>query len=77
MLNLINNENDAVFDEICKKKAKIKTKFQKINGTFLNSIRWLKSPQPPLIHFVSKIQKYWDKKRTPFNVDNCPKRNYS
>ena len=42
MLNFKNNENDAVFDEICKKKqAKIKTKFPK-------SIPWLKSHQPPL-----------------------------
>ena len=48
MLNLKNNESDAVFDEICKKKAKIKIKFQK-NETFLDSIPWLKSHQPPLI----------------------------
>ena len=34
MLNLRNNENDAVFYEICKKKAKIKIKFQKMKGTF-------------------------------------------
>ena len=34
MLNLKNNENDAVFDEICKKKAKSKIKFQKMNGSF-------------------------------------------
>ena len=30
MLNLKNNENDAVFDEICNKKAKFKIKFQKL-----------------------------------------------
>ena len=29
MFNFKNNETDAVFDEICKKKAKIKIKFQK------------------------------------------------
>ena len=34
MLNLKNNENDAVFDEICKKKAMVKIKFQKMKGTF-------------------------------------------
>ena len=38
MLNLKNNENDAVFDEIRKKKAKNKIKFQKMKGTFLDSI---------------------------------------
>ena len=44
MLNLKNNESDAVFDEICKKKKKkkekanIKIKFQKTKGAFLNSI---------------------------------------
>ena len=48
MLNLKNNENDAVFDEICK-KAKIKIKFQKIKGTFLDSIPGLKIHQPPFI----------------------------
>ena len=37
MLNLKNNENDAVFDEIFKKKAKIKIKFEKMKGTFLTS----------------------------------------
>ena len=37
MLNLKKNENDAVFDEICNKTAKIKIKFQKIKGTFLDS----------------------------------------
>ena len=48
-LNLKNNENDAVFDEICKKKkAKMKIKFQKMKGTFLDSIPWLKSHQPLL-----------------------------
>ena len=42
MLNLKNNENDAVFDEICKnkKKAKIKIKFQKNEGYFF----WIASP---------------------------------
>ena len=49
MLNLKNNENDAVFDEICNKQAKIKIKFLKIKGTFLDSIAWLKSHQAPLI----------------------------
>ena len=40
MLNLRNNENDAVFDKICKqKKAKIKIKFQKMMGIF-----WTASP---------------------------------
>ena len=34
MLNLKNNGNDAVFDGICKKKAKIKMKFQKMKGSF-------------------------------------------
>ena len=36
MLNFKNNENDDdVFDEICKKKkAKIKIKFHKMKGTF-------------------------------------------
>ena len=43
MLNLKNNENNAVFDEICKRKAEIKIKFQKMKGTFLDSIPWLKS----------------------------------
>ena len=37
MLNLKNNENYDVFDEICKKKAKIKMKFEKMNGNFLDS----------------------------------------
>ena len=36
MSNLKNNENDAVFDEICKEKAKIERKFQKMKGTFLD-----------------------------------------
>ena len=49
MLNLKNNENDGVFDEIFKKKAKVKIKFQKMKGAFY-SIPWLKSRQPPLIH---------------------------
>ena len=34
MLNFKNNENDAVLDEIFKKKAKIKIKFQKMKGTY-------------------------------------------
>ena len=46
MLNLKNNENDPIFDEICKKKEKIKIKFQKMKDTFLDSISWLKSYQP-------------------------------
>ena len=50
MLNLKNNENDPVFDEICKKKVKIKMKCQKMKGAFLDSIPWLKSHQQPLIH---------------------------
>ena len=50
MLNLKKNENDAVFDKICKKKAKIKIKLQKKKGTFLDSIHWLKSHQPRLVH---------------------------
>ena len=37
MLNLKNNENDAVFDEICKIKSKIKIQFQKMKGTFLTA----------------------------------------
>ena len=49
MLNLKNSENDAVFDESKKKKAKFKIKFQKMKDTFLESIPWLKSHQPPLI----------------------------
>ena len=51
MLNLKNNENDAVFA----KKAKIKIKFQKMKGTFLDSILWLKSHQPPLLIINFKI----------------------
>ena len=43
MLNLKNNENDAVFDDICKKKAMIKIKFQKMKG-FLDSPLVEKSP---------------------------------
>ena len=39
MLNLKNNENDDVFNEICKKKAKIKIKVHKMKGTF-----WTASP---------------------------------
>ena len=48
MLNLKNYENDALFDEVCKKKAKIKIQFQKMKGTFLDSIFWLKTHKPPL-----------------------------
>ena len=33
----------SVFAEICKNKAKIKIKFQKMKGTFLDSIPWLKT----------------------------------
>ena len=50
MLNLKNNENNAVFDEICKKKAKIKIQFQIMKDTFLDSIPRLKNHQPPLLH---------------------------
>ena len=32
------------------KKAKIKIKFQKMKGTFLDSNPWLKSHQPPLVY---------------------------
>ena len=39
MLYLKNNKNDALFDEICEKKAKIKIKFQKMNVAF-----WTASP---------------------------------
>ena len=49
MLNLKTNENDVVFDEICK-KANIKIKCQKRKGTFMDCIPWLKSHQPPLIY---------------------------
>ena len=48
MFNLKKFENDDVFDEIRKKKAKIKIKFQKMRGSFLDNIPWLKSHQPPL-----------------------------
>ena len=57
MLNLKNHENNAVFDEICKKKkkGKIKTKFQKMKDAFLDSIiPWLKSHQPPLVYIFNK-----------------------
>ena len=37
------------------KKAKIKIKFKKMNGSFLDSIPWLKSPQPPLIYHIYNI----------------------
>ena len=49
MLNLKNNLNEAVFDEICKKN-RIKIQFQKMKGTFLDNIPWLKSLQPPLVY---------------------------
>ena len=52
MLNLKNNENYDVFDEICKTKAKIKIKFQKMKCTFLDSIPWSKNHQPPLLYMV-------------------------
>ena len=39
MLNLKNKEKDAVSDEIFRKKANIKIKFQKMKGTF-----WIASP---------------------------------
>ena len=55
MLNLKNNENDALFDEICKKKAKIKIKFQKMKSTFLDSIPWLKSHQSVYILERNKL----------------------
>ena len=32
MLNLKNNENDAIFEEICKKKRRLKIKFQKMKS---------------------------------------------
>ena len=42
-----------------KNEVKIKIKFQKMKGTFLDSIRWLKSHHPPLVHvpymFIRKI----------------------
>ena len=58
MLNLKNNENKAVFDEICK-IAKIKIKFQKMKRTFLDSILWLKSHQPLMIdrHLIEILTK--------------------
>ena len=39
------------------KKAKIKIKFQKMKSTFLDSIPWLNSKQPPLlsIYYIKKI----------------------
>ena len=55
MLNMKNNEND----EICKKKAKIKIKFQKMKGTLLDSIPWFKSHQPPLIYIFIFIFVYY------------------
>ena len=39
----------------CVKKAKIKIKFQKMKGTFLDSIPWLKSHQPPMIYTVLEL----------------------
>ena len=67
MLNLKNNKNDAVFVEICKKnkkkqknKEKIKIKFQKMEGTFLDSIPWLKSHQaPPVCVYVCTFVQFY------------------
>ena len=57
MLNSKNNENDAVFDEIYKKtKSKIKIKFQKMKGTFLDSILWLKSHQLSLMAMCLNLE---------------------
>ena len=50
MFNLKNNENDAVYDEIQKKEAKLKIEFQKMKDTFLDSALWLKSHPFPLIY---------------------------
>ena len=38
------------------KKAKIKITFQKMKGTFLDSIPWLKILQPPLIYATSAFR---------------------
>ena len=58
MLNLKNNENDDdVFEKIYKKKNKVKIKFQKIMGTFFDSIPQLKSHQPPLL-FTYQLSYY-------------------
>ena len=43
MLNLKNNENKIRWN--LQKKTKVKLKFEKIKGTFLDSIPWLKSNQ--------------------------------
>ena len=62
MLNLKNNENDAVFNEIQKKNSKIKIKFQKMKGTFMDSIPWLKSHQQPLMYMyicIKTRQSHW------------------
>ena len=50
MVNLKNIENDAVFDKMSKKK-KVKIKI-KLKGTFLDSIPWLKSNQPPADTYI-------------------------
>ena len=50
MVNLKIIENDALFDEIFnKKKTKIKIKFQKMKGTFMNCSPCLKSHLPSLV----------------------------
>ena len=57
MLNSKNNENDDVFDEICKKKkTNIKIKFQKIKNTFLDSIPRMKNLQPPLMYSTCSFE---------------------
>ena len=50
MLNLKNNENDAVFDEICKKKRRLKYNFQKRMILFWTASRAEKSPTATDIH---------------------------
>ena len=39
--------------KLAKKKRKLK--FQKMKGSFLDSIPWLKSHQPPLVYILDKI----------------------
>ena len=56
MLNLKNNENNAVFDEICKKKAKIKIQFQKKWRVFWIASSGEKSPTATGIHITSKLK---------------------
>ena len=47
MLSLKNNENHAVFDEICKKKkAKVKIKFQKNEGYFFGQHHLVEKSSP-------------------------------